>query len=340
MCSRACAYVCVCETQVSAVNALFDLARSEAGPGLLSGPLTVRTISRLVTSPHTAPEVFSLLFTRFFQHADIRYYTLWACRSLAGSTAARGSRTVASLTRATTPATARTTSTNNDHAGPDAKKDKKRARHEGANGHAAAATGTAGPSETDKATVDVSTATGQQDEDLHAAMQGVGAGSGSDQAGTNSGSSLLSDADLFRNLFDVLTALPPGLTTTGGGAAADDAGAGDGGAGAGAALQSWCGITDVGDGVAAKADRNESARVRRKRKAEEAMAAGGGSGEAGPSGGQSGPVKAVWANRRSQKRLYRYAHAEYVYTYSHTCGHLCTGNGYTGTHKQRHPCVR
>ncbi|GFH10938.1 CBF domain-containing protein, partial [Haematococcus lacustris] len=74
-------------TQVGAAVAVMEAVRCEGGPATFSPPLFSRLLRALATEPGVKPEVFTLLFTRYFSFADVRYYALLAIKSLASEAA-------------------------------------------------------------------------------------------------------------------------------------------------------------------------------------------------------------------------------------------------------------
>ncbi|GIL60600.1 hypothetical protein Vafri_15126 [Volvox africanus] len=79
--------------QVVAAAALMECVRSELGPGMFSGSLYDRLLSGVLLSPGVRPEVFALLFTKYLQLADVRFFTLATVKAVAskfsGSVGAR-----------------------------------------------------------------------------------------------------------------------------------------------------------------------------------------------------------------------------------------------------------
>ncbi|WIA11201.1 hypothetical protein OEZ85_011328 [Tetradesmus obliquus] len=76
--------------QVSALAALMECVRHEAGPAAFSNRLFGRVISCMLTGSGVQPEVYSLLFTKYLHCLDVRFYTLAAITRLAQQHAVRG----------------------------------------------------------------------------------------------------------------------------------------------------------------------------------------------------------------------------------------------------------
>ena len=174
--------------------------------------------------------MFTLLFTRYFHFADVRYYTLSTVKTIAARQAARRGAGAAGQAIEAGPSQGAETA-NGDAGGRKAKKAK------GPQGAAVTAQGEA--------------VTGH--------------------AGEVTGAALVPQEDVCRNLFDILAALPDSLSN---GASSGAGGEGDDGNNEnGGEVRSWCGGVEVGV-VAGAADKNESARARRKRKAAEQTTGG------------------------------------------------------------------
>lgn len=274
--------------QVSVTSALMEAVRCEGGVGIFANSLYARLLTTVVTSPTVKPEVFTLLFNKYFQFADVRYYSLWAAKTLALKFAAnpasysqQGAGTASDAADGEAPSTQAAAQANGRKAARTAKKSQP--------GAGPAADSSAQPA------------------------AGAAQGAGQEDADTDR----IPLEDVCRNLFDVLCALPS-TSAPGAAAAAGAAGAGAGAAGskkdaddtACLEAKSWCGAAEVGL-VSAASDKNESAKARRKRKAEEAVA--GGSSGSGAAGGSSTGVeqRALWLSPKAHKRIFRCALAAF-----------------------------
>ncbi|GAX81728.1 hypothetical protein CEUSTIGMA_g9156.t1 [Chlamydomonas eustigma] len=71
------------QLQISAVSALMEAVRCEMGVGVFSSSLYCRLVATITTSAAVKPEVFTLLFTRYFHYMDVSYYTLWSVKEIA-----------------------------------------------------------------------------------------------------------------------------------------------------------------------------------------------------------------------------------------------------------------
>lgn len=207
--------------------------------------------------------MYTLLFNKYFQFTDVRYYSLWTAKALAAKHAAK----------APTSSPAGKQQQQQAGAAADAA-----APPNGVNGNKAART-------------EAASIPGQAGREAQGAVEAALTGSEEEGEGPQ-----VALEDLCRNLFDVLCALPAAGAPGGGKQAGGDAEEAP-------AVRSWCGAAEVGLVVGAS-DKNESARARRKRKAEEEGGVAAAPAQ-GLSGSRAAEQKALWANPKAHRRLFR-----------------------------------
>jgi U3 small nucleolar RNA-associated protein 19 len=260
--------------QVAAASAVMEAVRSAGGAGVFVHDLLLRLVRTMATAPGVKPEVFTLLFTRYFQYADVRYYTLISIKYIAS---------MQSSSRPASPA-----------GGATAGKEESRQNNSGQHkqqGVQGAATGSNG-------SVPAST------------RAGAGAGANNSVDASTSEEGTLTGGDVFRNLFDMLAVMPDPPPSSSG---SDAQGQGKPHTSLQQQdeeeqqLRSWCGLAET-VGVAAAPDKNESSKMRRKRKAAEALALEK-AAKRGPAAAAAAAAatqqKVTWANPLSQRRAYR-----------------------------------
>lgn len=213
-------------------------------------------------------QVYTLLFTRYFHFADVRYYSLWSVRSLALKHSAapaptttntsnenRGSSKVSSKGKTASSSTVGVGVPHGDATPPPAKALKRSGELRRETAGAAAAAAVAGADKDG-----VSEVVAEQPGSLPPSSRNEGGGVGEEarsmQEGERSGAAVGAEGDgalhrgrgggsgagyacvpvedLCRNLFDIMGALPETLPSSGGGETANVPD-----------LQSWCGAAEV-----------------------------------------------------------------------------------------------
>jgi U3 small nucleolar RNA-associated protein 19 len=263
--------------QVAAASAVMEAVRSAGGAGVLVPDLLLRLVQAMATAPGVKPEVFTLFFTRYFQYADVRYYSLISIKHIASIQSSRRSSSA--------PAAA---GGGGQQAAPSSSGAQQKLQ------------GRQGAGTKDSLPVPASSS----------AADGKGTNNSSEPSTSENGTTL-SGGDVFRNLFDMLAAMPDPPSST-----SDSEAPGKGKVQEGdddedqPALRSWCGLAET-VGVAAAPDKNESSKARRKRKAAEALAqekaAKRGPGAAAAAAASQQRV--AWANPKNQRRVYRWGMA-------------------------------
>lgn len=216
--------------QVAAAAAAMECVRSEAGPGVFSAPLYARLITALCSSPNTQPEVFALLVTKHLRFADVRYFTLWAVKALASSRH-------------------NNESINTNTAPPTASSSKGAASSQAKTAVVSSAQAPAAKKRRQKGGPAVAVAAAEGDNNGDAAAPAVAGQPGDSQSpAIEQNSDQLPVADVCRNMYDLLVAVPPSVAGCTGAAAR---GGGDDDTGAGGMqadlsnLASWCGAAEV-----------------------------------------------------------------------------------------------
>lgn len=294
--------------QTAATAAVMEAVRSEAGVGVFANDLYTRLLAAVATAEGVKPEVYTLLFNRYFHFADVRYYSLWSVRSLAlKHSAAPAPTTTTSSSKGSSKGKIASASAaaegipHGDAAPPPAKALKRSSelRREVAgaaaaaavaevdNGGSEAAAGRQGHLSRSEGEDVGEGGSGLQGEERPGAAGGVAGVGAGEQGGSGAGYACVPVEDLCRNLFDIMGALPETLPSSGGGEAANVAD-----------LQSWCGAAEVG-AMAATSDKNESARARRKRKMMEAPQQ-----QAAQAHAAASEQRAMWANAKAQRRMF------------------------------------
>ncbi|KAL6760944.1 CBF/Mak21 family-domain-containing protein [Haematococcus lacustris] len=325
-----------------------EAVRCEGGPATFSPPLFSRLLRALATEPGVKPEVFTLLFTRYFSFADVRYYALLAIKSLASEAAS-------SKATSATPAAAAVTGRQKQvkrTMEPVALSEPSSVQQQqagvvtqvagaagstavaGAGASAAAGSGATaaagmGPDAEGRCSPKSSSATAPPvngHPSLHSTDKQAGnASSDMDGQAPSQVAATTHDASagprlasavrptspdaLFRNLWDMLCALPERIDRVAsdadaGGAKAQVAADAEDEAAEGTqrdagGLKSWCGLAESASGnLTAAPDANESARQRRKRKAAEAALVDT------KTGAKVVKPRATWANAKSHKRAF------------------------------------
>ncbi|MEW5302980.1 MAG: hypothetical protein WDW36_005713 [Sanguina aurantia] len=95
--------------QVCAVMAVMELVRCVEGTGVFATALFRRLMGAVLLQQSVKPEVFMLLFSRYFQFADVRYYTLTAVAAIAQENSGGGSGATPASASAPAAATDRAT---------------------------------------------------------------------------------------------------------------------------------------------------------------------------------------------------------------------------------------